>query len=145
MNRGRTASEKGNSVVQAVEQVAALYRVPCYREQSVVFTVENGGKSRPIFVGKWTDRFGTEHTKGKPDCLLTPRIQAPVFDGSQIPVGHVRECVPLWCECKFGSGELSDDQKAFRDDVLAAGAYYLECRDSADSLIDWFTRHGVKR
>jgi hypothetical protein len=131
-----------NAVVQAVEIAAALYGVPCYRMQSrVVSLTSSSGRSRPVFIGKWKDRNGEEHNGGMADLLLTPSIDFTV--SPSIAIGTVT--VPLWAECKFGQGRLSPEQKLFRDDVIAIGAYYLEIHDSAEQLIQWFKDHGVER
>jgi hypothetical protein len=136
-----TKVNAANAVVSAVEMACALYGVPCYRQQSRAFqVVGKGGRQRPMFIGQWRDETGQLHFAGMADLLLTPQVlwrtQNPCFN---------RVCVPLWVECKAGSGRLSVDQQAFRDDVLAAGAYYIEAHDSAAPVVDWFEAHGVKR
>ena len=93
-----------------------------------------------MFMGQWTDRFGAIHRKGMCDLLLTPRIDVAPFDS----IGNL-VCVPLWVECKYGSGRLEPEQKLFRDDVLERGAFYLEVHDGPDALIEWFKSKGVRR
>jgi len=134
------ASDKANSVMNAVEQLAALYRVPTYRMQSRVFDViaKHGG-TRPLLVGRWTDSYGTVHTAGMADLLLTPTISLLG------PVVVQRVAVPLWVECKAGEGRQTPDQKAFEDHVILCGAHYLLARDCADSVYGWFKLHGVIR
>lgn len=127
----------GNTVVAAAEEACGLFGVPCYRMQSRTFTVVGtGGRSRPMFVGQWRDRTGIIHHRGMADLLLTPSISDE--KGWYITV-------PLWVECKAGTGALRSEQIAFRDDVLAAGAHHLELRDSAGDLLDWFQEQGVHR
>jgi len=127
--------------MQAVADAAALYGVRAYRMQSRTFTVEGaGGRSRPMFMGGWNDRTGIFHAKGMADFLLTPKIQVSTKLG--IPIFA---SVALWCECKSGMGALTADQKAFREDVLDAGAFWLCCHDSCEELIAWFKKHGVTR
>jgi hypothetical protein len=53
--------------------------------------------------------------------------------------------VPLWVECKAGSGRLSKDQVDFKEDVLARGGFYLLAEQSADPVMAWFDRFGVVR
>jgi hypothetical protein len=132
------ASVAGNSVVSAVEMACALYGVRCYRQQSRAVTVVGaGGRPRPMFMGQWRDREGTLHFGGMPDLLLTPRV---FWDGGQESATLV-----LWVECKAGTGRLSEEQQAFREDAQDAGAHYIECRDSADSVIRWFEAYDVRR
>lgn len=132
----RSAAGLGNSVVKAVEMACAIYGVRCYRQQSRAVTVVGvGGRLRPMFMGQWRDRNGALYSRGMADLLLTPWIGMPTF-------GH---CEVLWVECKAGTGELSKEQKAFRDDVKDVGAHYIECRDSADPVVAWFDRHSVRR
>lgn len=130
------ASQAGNSVVQAAEIVCGMYGVPCFRQQSRVFTVSGvGGKMRPFFVGSWKDADGVEHHGGMSDLLALPLIE---WNNAYV-------CVPLFLECKAGSSQLTLHQKAFRDYVKSAGAGFLELRDSADELIEWFKEKGVTR
>lgn len=131
------ASVAGNSVVSAVEMACALYGVRCYRQQSRAVTVVGaGGRPRPMFIGQWRDRNGALHHGGMPDLLLTPRVT--FSRGDEV-------CLALWVECKAASGKLNGEQKAFKEDVEEAGAYYIECRDSADSVIRWFEAYDVRR
>jgi hypothetical protein len=53
--------------------------------------------------------------------------------------------VPLWIECKFGSGRMTQDQKDFKRFVEGAGAFHICAHDSADEVMAWFKSHGVKR
>ena len=132
------ASAAGNSVVQAVEQACAIFGVRCYRQQSRAVTVVGvGGRPRPMFMGQWRDRNGTLHYAGIADLLLTPNIRWES--------GFVECVTALWVECKAGTGRLTDEQKAFKEDVEEAGAYYIECHDSADQVVQWFLDHGVQR
>ena len=113
-----------------------MYRVPAIRMQSRVFTVVGkGGRERPMFTGTWTDDMGEVHHGGLSDVLLMPII---THNGCKVTV-------PLWCECKSGAGTLSKDQRAFQRYVEDNGAFFLECRDSADALLAWFQAHGVVR
>jgi hypothetical protein len=133
------ASIAANSVVSAVEQACALYGVRCYRQQSRAITVVGaGGRPRPMFMGQWRDKEGTLHYSGIPDLLLTPCLCFGDGEGFQ-----VHQCVVLWVECKAGAGKLNPKQKAFKEDVEEAGAFYIECRDSADSVIRWFEAYDV--
>lgn len=91
-------------------------------------------------IGDWTDRFGSKHTAGMADYLLTPRILCKTLDGLSRWTA-----IPLWAECKSGSGDLTRDQKLFREDVMEAGAYHLIVRDSADALLAWFEEMGVRK
>lgn len=128
----------GNANMAAVASAAALYGVPYYRMQSRTFTIEGaGGRDRPMFMGGWNDRTGIFHAKGMADFLLTPRIKLLVPD--------FMVCVALWVECKAGKDELSAEQEAFRDDVQAAGAFWICCKNSCDELLTWFKEHGVTR
>jgi hypothetical protein len=129
-----------NAVVSSCEEAASLYGIPAYRMNSRVFSVVGaGGRTRPMFIGKWKDRFGVEHNGGMTDLLLTPKI---MLLG---PIDPVFCVVPLWVECKFGSGRLEPEQKLFREDVLERGAFYLEIHDGPDALIEWFKMKGVRR
>jgi len=130
--------------MNAVESTAGLFGVRCYRMQSRVFTVPGaGGASRPMFVGAWHDRTGVIHHKGMADFLLMPRI----WFGRDMTNGFkpVRITVPLWVECKAGEDRLSEDQLAFRADVEDAGAFWICCHDSSESLLEWFKKMGVER
>lgn len=137
-----------NAVVSSIEEAAGLFGVRSYRMNTRTFTVIGaGGRERPMFMGQWRDRYGIQHKKGMADLLLTPRIR---ISGRIDKAGHVvgapsAFCVALWCECKAGTGRLSDDQKLFRDDVLDAGAYYLQIHDGPDAVISWFEEMGVRR
>ena len=139
----------GNANMAAVASAAALYGVPYYRMQSRTFTVTGaGGRDRPMFAGGWNDRTGIFHAKGMPDFLLTPRIRIqPEVFGLPPSYDHkpVWAVVALWCECKAGKDELTAEQEAFRDDVQAAGAFWICCKNSCDELLTWFKEHGVTR
>ena len=147
-----------NAAVSACISAAEIFGVPWYREQSRVFTVEGvGGRDRPMFVGDWTDDLGVTHTKGKADLLMTPRVDVwralsrdPAFSGLIAPINQRLDirlviAVPLWVECKSGSGKLEAEQKLFRDHVTKAGNFYIEAHDSADPLIEWFRQMAVRR
>jgi hypothetical protein len=138
------ASIAGNSVVAAVEQACALYGVRCYRMQSRAVTVVGaGGRPRPMFMGQWSDKTGKLYYGGMPDLLLTPVIQMESQRTATYAVDFV--AVALWVECKAGTGRLGTEQQAFKEDVEEAGAFYIECRDSADSVIRWFEAYDVRR
>ena len=133
-----TRVNASNAVVGAVCDAAALFNVPAFRMNTrTVEVVGVGGRSRPMFFGQWTDDLGVLHRKGMADLLLTPRIA--------IWTDNLKVTVPLWVECKSGSGELEPDQILFRDFVLRGGAYYLEAHDCADVVIQWFSEFGVVR
>jgi hypothetical protein len=134
------ASIAGNSVVAAVEEACAIYGVRCYRMQSRAVTVVGaGGRPRPMFVGQWRDKTGKLYYGGMADLLLTPML---CFEDA---TGCPRIAVALWVECKSGAGRLNPNQQAFKEDVEEAGAFYIECRDSADSVIRWFEAYDVRR
>lgn len=138
-----------NAVVSSIESAAALFGVRSYRMNSRTIIVPGvGGRERPMFMGQWRDRYGTQHNKGMGDLLLTPRITITVNveipGGAVIPV-IVNPVVALWCECKAGTGRLSIDQELFREDVLDAGAFYLLAHDGPDVVIEWFQEMGVRR
>lgn len=144
-----------NAVVGSIEEAAAIYGVRCYRMQSRVFNVVGiGGRPRPMFVGGWKDRFGTSHKGGMADILLTPKIlitppshliHIPMNTPGGVKVEPIAVCVALWVECKSGSGKLNPEQKLFRDDVIEAGAFYIEAHDGPDAVIEWFEKYGVRR
>ena len=139
---GRKQTTPGNANMAAVAEAAALYGVPYYRMQSRTFTVEGaGGRKRPMFAGGWHDRTGIFHAKGMADFLLTPRIKIYGI-GMLVPVVT---SVALWVECKAGRDRLSEEQIAFRDDVLSAGAFWLCAEGSCEELIAFFKAHGVTR
>lgn len=132
MSRASTAA---NSVVSACEDVCQLYRIPCFRQQSRVFTVTGvNGKPRPMVIGQWRDEMGVTHTSGMADLLIAPRIRVNA---------NIAATVFLWCECKYGSGELSPDQQAFKTFVEANGMYHVKAQDSADAVIEWLKLHNV--
>lgn len=144
MAKRSSASQAGNSVVQATETVCGMYGVPYFRMQSRVMTVVGeGGRSRPMFMGKWTDFAGVEHYGGMADLLLMPKFT--IWCACDNAQSSMDVTVALWVECKAGSGALRKEQRAFRDFVLSAGAEYLELRDSADDLIAWFKKWKVER
>jgi hypothetical protein len=139
MIRRRRTITASNAVVTAAEQTCAYYGVRYYRMNSRTFKVVGAeGRERPMFMGQWQDRTGTIYRKGMADLLCTPRIHLG-------PHGEYPATVALWCECKSGSGRLTPEQVLFRDDVLDAGAYYLQLNDGPDDLLRWFAQMGVKR
>jgi hypothetical protein len=128
-----------NAVVGAVMQAAAMYRQAAYRMQSRCFTVTGAnGEERPMFMGQWDDMLGHKHFGGMCDVLLTPVIYLAG------PLRPHRVQVALWCECKSGTARLTKEQEAFRDHVRSTGGFWLECRDSAESLLAWFREFGVE-
>lgn len=134
-----------NAVVSAVENAALLYGVRCYRMNTRTFEVTGqGGRKRPMFMGSWRDELGQHHFTGMADLLLTPRVRLPIMNGDKF-VDIATATVCLWVECKSGTGRLSPEQQLFRDDVMKTGAAFIEARDSADAVIEWFDRMGVKR
>lgn len=137
-----------NAVVSSVENAAAIYGVRCYRMQSRTVQVKGaGGRERPMFMGAWKDALGVPHYKGMADVLLTPKIKVltrSIRNGLLTEESFVY-AVALWVECKSGTGELRKEQVEFRNDVLAAGAFYIEAHDSADAVIEWFKQMGVAR
>ena len=140
MSRSRPPQhELANGVVSAVEQVAALYNVPYYRMNSGAMMVESKGKTRPMSFGVWHDDLGVRRTKGMADLLLTPRVRIVHLQGV-FPI-----TVPLWCECKYGTGELSQDQEDFRDYVKRHGALWVLAKDSADAVLEVFRLCHVER
>jgi hypothetical protein len=155
----KSSRNAANDVVTSIEQVAALYGVRAYRMQSRVMTVVGaGGRTRPMFMGAWRDQLGQIHYKGMADLLLTPRI--PMFtvpmtiklkDGTEeqepgLYVPRRMDCaVALWVEAKSGSGRLSPEQELFRDDVLKAGAFWIQAQDGPDDVLQWFENMGVRR
>jgi hypothetical protein len=145
-----------NAAVSACVSAAALFGVPAYRMQSRVVTVVGaGGGNRPMFIGEWIDDMGVKHYRGMADLLLTPCIDPftlcgvkgqffiPMNQRADLPMNRI--AVPLWVECKSGSGELEPEQKLFRDRVVSAGNFYVEAHDSADAVIAWFQQMGVRR
>jgi hypothetical protein len=145
MSRQRNISAS-NAVVNAVEGAAAIYGVRSYRMQSRAFYVPGeGGRTRPMFMGAWKDRFGTIHRKGMADILLTPHVKVAFTSPDGENFTAVYRTIPLWVECKFGTGKLEREQILFRDDVVEAGAHYIEAHDSADAVVAWFEANGVKR
>jgi hypothetical protein len=114
-------------------QCAAIHGQPAYRIQSRMFEVPGEeGRTRPFFVGAWTDRFGNEYYGGMPDVLVTPTIELPG------PIRPHRVQIALWCEAKSGAGKLTEKQILFRENVEATSGEYLLCKDSAQTLLDWF-------
>jgi hypothetical protein len=91
-----------------------------------------------MFMGQWRDKTGKLYYGGMPDLLLTPQVN---FSEMQDETA----AVALWVECKAGTGRLNPNQQAFKEDVEEAGAFYIECRDSADSVIRWFEAYDVRR
>ena len=75
----------------------------------------NTGVGKPLH-GERVIRFGI---KGGTDII-----------GIMKPTGRF-----IAIECKTGSGELEDDQKTFRDVVVAHGALYIEARHEDD--VQW--------
>lgn len=137
-----------NAIVSAIQDAAALYRVPCFRMQSGAMTVQgDGGRERPMFFGGWTDDLGVLHHSGMSDLLLMPRVSVSSVIAPYIPNHDTRLMitVPLWVECKAGTGKLRIEQRAFRDYVLKSGAFFLEAHDCADVVIDWFRKFKVER
>jgi hypothetical protein len=140
-----------NAVVSSVTQAAALYGVPYYREQSRAFTVKGAkGRERPMFIGEWVDEIGVKHYSGKPDLLLTPKIDVLRLGAFRTLLVISKQVklmvpVPLWVECKYGSGALGPEQRLFRDSVLSSGGFYIHAHDSAAAVIEWFENMGVSR
>lgn len=134
--------------MKAVEDVCGFYEVPVLRMQSRVFQVPGvGGRERPFFVGEWVDQLGVKHRKGMADLLLQPKITVTkniTHKGTQveIPLSFV---IPLWVECKSGSGKQTVDQKAFQEWVESIGACYLCVTDSCEPLMEWFKTYKVRK
>ena len=151
------SSAAANGLMLAAYQCAMMMHVPAFRMQSRVFTVVGaGGRQRPMFMGEWTDELGEKHTSGFSDWLMLPTIRTNLKGElhPKVPTPNLNLtivasttgiCVPLFVECKALSGRLTPDQKAFKEYVERAGAYYLELRDSADTLMEWFRAHGVEK
>lgn len=155
------ASDAGNAVVNACEQICDLYGVQHTREQSRVIMVEGtAGRFRPMYFGKWVDDFGKVHASGRADLLARPRItlasialhkncalalHSSMDSGIMGWVSEVRVSVPLWIECKSGKGRLTPDQVAFKSWVESNGDHYVLIHDDARPLIAWFEAHGVKK
>jgi hypothetical protein len=131
-----------NPTMYAVEQVCGLYGVQVTREQSRTFTVETGGRWRPMFFGQWTDEFGKRRF-GKADFLARPRIAF----GFDPPSSRGYISVPLWIECKSRTGKTNSktrlDQAAFEAWVTKNGDSYLRVQEDIRPLIAWFDAHGV--
>lgn len=135
------ASDTANGVVKAVETACALNRVPVMRMNSRTFLVPGkGGRERPMFTGEWTDQLGVKRRKGMADLFAMPRIQL-----LQDQTLTIETTVPLWIECKSGSGELTEDQEDFRAFVEHAGAHYILAKDSAGAVMAWFKQYRVRR
>jgi hypothetical protein len=134
--------------MRAVEDICGLYGVPALRMQSRTFTVKGvGGKDRPFFVGEWKDANGIKHRKGMADFLLQPRVTMHVavkVRGEEVKV-PLSFTVPLWVECKAGTGVLNEDQREFRDWVLSIGAAYICVTDSCEELMEWFRSKKVEK
>lgn len=135
-----------NAVVTTILQTAAIFGQPCYRMQSRAFDVPGEeGKTRPFFVGAWTDRFGQTWFGGMPDCLCTPTIELSIpGDDGKTRIKIIVQ-VALWVECKSGRGALTEKQVRFRENVFATGGEWIECRDNADALLTWFKNHKLVR
>jgi len=140
------SSAAGNGVVKAVLDVCGLYGVPALRMQSRTFTVPGvGGTERPFFVGEWTDVEGVKPRRGMADLLLMPTVHVKVIPhGEDRPV-VMNTTLPLWCECKAGTGTPDSEQKAFGRWAHSIGCGYLCITDSCQELMDWFTQMGVKK
>lgn len=134
------ASDSGNAVVYAAEQVCGLYGVQVTREQSRMFNVQGAaGRWRPMFIGAWTDSYGKIHRAGRADLLARPRI---CFENA---LAKIYISVPLWIECKSGDGKMTPEQHAFRHWVESNGDTYLLVHDDVRPLIAWFDEHGVTK
>jgi hypothetical protein len=135
-----------NPTMYAVEQVCGLYGVQVTREQSRTFTVESGGRWRPMFFGQWTDEVGKRRF-GKADFLARPRILAGIGQHRD----GFRLSVPLWIECKSLEGDKNrrknlktmENQAAFKRWVESNGDFYLHIVEDVRPLIAWFEAHGV--
>lgn len=141
-----------NAVVNAVIEACGLYRVPVLRMQSRVLTLPDPNRRsgwRAFKVGEWTDEFGEKHSSGMADLLAQPRptLSMEVVDtaGERMQVNWNEVAVPLWIECKSGTGRMTDDQKNFKRFVEGAGAFHICAHDCADEVLAWFKSHGVKR
>lgn len=145
-------SDAANALVNATMQVCSLYGVDYFRMQSRVIQVEGtAGRWRPFYIGTWTDRFGNVHTKGMADLLTRPKITLAFQDNRQheegnllLPLPSLRVTVPLWIECKSGTGRLTPDQKEFKAHVEWNGEHYLEVRDDMRPLMAWFEAHDIR-
>jgi hypothetical protein len=141
------ASEAGNAVMVAVEQVLDFYGVQHTREQSRVVTVPRGDGQgfRPMYFGKWIDNQGDVHTGGRADILARPKLpmRAILLNGEHWPADFVS--VPLWIECKSGSGSQRREQREFQAWVTSNGDYYLLIRDDVNPLLEWLKARGVRK
>lgn len=139
------ASDAGNGVMKAVEDVCNLYDVPVTRMQSRTFTVPGkGGKERPFFVGEWIDRMGVKRRKGMADLLAQPSVCLGVLTGKK-ELSTTTVTIPLWIECKAGTGKLTGDQQAFKEWVDEIGAAYLCVTDSCEELLNFFKHYDLRR
>lgn len=115
--------------------------------------VSDHGRKRPMYFGGWVDDLGITQHSGMADVLLTPRVSVSCVIAGCVPglIPATRERsqvmvpVPLWVECKAGTGELRKAQKTFRDHVVKSGAFFLEAHDCADVVVQWFEQFGVTR
>lgn len=140
------ASEAANSVVKACIEACDLYRVPVLRMQSRAITMtDKRGAPHAYFMGRWRDDAGGQHTAGMADLLAMPRITLMYPSDVNGGVAISRITVPLWVECKYGAGRMDAEQVAFKQWVEAHGAYYVEARDCADAVLEWFHKMGVRR
>jgi hypothetical protein len=131
-----------NALMYSVGEVCALYSVRLFRIQSRTFTVVGAaGRTRPMFIGQWTDDNGTVHYKGMADLLARPKIE--------VHMPHALDpaivTVPLWIECKSGDDKLSADQEAFRHHVTNNGEFHITIKDDLRPLMQWFDEHGLKQ
>lgn len=112
-------------------QVAAVRRASIladngYPALRLLFAVPNGGK-RSIKTALDLKAEGTK--PGVPDLFL------PVLRPRLTPLGDSSQWPGLWIETKTPTGRLSDDQKQWRQDLVAQGYAYCVAR-SEDEIID---------
>lgn len=143
------ASEDANSVVSAIEQTCNLYGVDTFRMQSRVVMVEGAaGRIRPMYFGKWRDRFGEIHSSGMADILARPQVPIRFLDSDDNLNkfgADQKVTVPLWIEGKSGKGRQTPKQRLFQAHVQWNGETYLLIHDDVRPLIEWFESRYIRK
>lgn len=108
------------ATMDAMERLPGRRRIR-KRTTGRFIATDGNGDPRKIH-GKWV--YVKVSIAGDPDVEVS--WQPPGW-GNRPPI-----MVAL--ECKTGTGRLSEDQREARDDLVAMGWLFIECRDAAEAL-----------
>lgn len=110
----------GAGMRRGTPEGAVLRQITDYLSAKRVWWTRMNTGSFPLGEGK-SRRFFKAGRKGMADLLAW--VTVPYTSSRQ---------TALWIEVKSKTGAQTDDQKAFQEEVEAAGMYYILARDVSD-------------